>query len=183
MGQEITGITPAGAGKTIQPTCVILPFEDHPRRCGENRSYPFDAPVLAGSPPQVRGKPIAKQLRHRRVGITPAGAGKTHQVLSLVLAQRDHPRRCGENFRTPKMYCNCSGSPPQVRGKPLEIVLYLAHAGITPAGAGKTVLKLINYHTQKDHPRRCGENSLYRFLSELYLGSPPQVRGKLIVRL
>ena len=27
----------------------------------------------------MRGKPVAKQLRHRRVGITPADAGKTRQ--------------------------------------------------------------------------------------------------------
>ena len=55
-------ITPAGAGKTIQPTCVILPFEDHPRRCGENLLYLNYEDLQVGSPPQVRGKPAEQRL-------------------------------------------------------------------------------------------------------------------------
>ena len=50
-------ITPAHAGKTNRSFTSKNRTKDHPRACGENRSYPFDAPVLAGSPPRMRGKP------------------------------------------------------------------------------------------------------------------------------
>ncbi len=32
-------ITPAGAGKTLEFEISKPTFEDHPRRCGENRSF------------------------------------------------------------------------------------------------------------------------------------------------
>ena len=53
---------------------------------------------------------------------------------------------------------NRPGSPPQVRGKPLDSSFTASRDGITPAGAGKT---LALYGIQQ------GE-----------VGSPPQVRGK-----
>ena len=92
------------------------------------------------------------------------------------------------------------GSPPQVRGKPLEPPstahkqrITPAGAGktppftevcrhydrITPAGAGKTTLKSIKTAQTKDHPRRCGENALGASAACRCAGSPPQVRGKL----
>ena len=50
------------------------------------------------------------------------------------------------------------GSPPQVRGKP-ELQAFTAKPkGITPAGAGKTVIMYSSFNPAKDHPRRCGEN-------------------------
>ena len=71
-------ITPAGAGKTRQPPLNSRSRWDHPRRCGENI---FGRGVIthsAGSPPQVRGKRLFSYLRSPRLGITPAGAGKTN---------------------------------------------------------------------------------------------------------
>ena len=70
------------------------------------------------------------------------------------------------------------GSPPQVRGKRNICTLREDHNGITPAGAGKTVLLKCLLCNVQDHPRRCGENEIpvRRFDEER--GSPPQVRGK-----
>ena len=70
-------ITPADAGKTCGLGVLQRAHEDHPRGCGENRSYPFDAPVLAGSPPRMRGKHRDLTEFHQRPRITPADAGKT----------------------------------------------------------------------------------------------------------
>ena len=71
------GSPPQVRGKLISSIPLYVNIEDHPRRCGENYGY-LQHPILnPGSPPQVRGKPVTKQLWHRRVGITPAGAGKT----------------------------------------------------------------------------------------------------------
>ena len=70
------------------------------------------------------------------------------------------------------------GSPPQVRGKRKDGTLLPASTGITPAGAGKTVLHTDCTNTFQDHPRRCGENQSRGANNAILLGSPPQVRGK-----
>ena len=74
--------------------------------------------------------------------------------------RRDHPRRCGENGGHVATVRDGVGSPPQVRGKPLEEVAKYGAAGITPAGAGKTPPRSIWTRAHWDHPRRCGENNL-----------------------
>ena len=92
--------------------------------------------------------------------ITPAGAGKT-----LLF---------GRGSRTP------AGSPPQVRGKHGVYVLAFGGHGITPAGAGKTKTASRMSQQLRDHPRRCGENNVHSSADTCRMGSPPQVRGKLI---
>ena len=92
------------------------------------------------------------------------------------------------------------GSPPQVRGKRQCMKLETLKTRITPAGAGKTLLRRHCTHHIQDHPRRCGENfslvsllfavlgsprrcgeNLYfRNQQRIHRGSPPQVRGKLV---
>ncbi len=75
------------------------------------------------------------------------------------------------------------GSPPQVRGKLGFWLSLRAVLRITPAGAGKTLFKLVAAKAVEDHPRRCGENNP-RCVHGLSLrGSPPQVRGKRNSRL
>ena len=53
---DLTGITPAGAGKTRRRTIANTCPEDHPRRCGENIIRISFIGFGLGSPPQVRGK-------------------------------------------------------------------------------------------------------------------------------
>ena len=72
-------ITPAGAGKTSFPAKDTARIQDHPRRCGENRTDCYDVRLRKGSPPQVRGKLCVKYLHSLQCGITPAGAGKTRR--------------------------------------------------------------------------------------------------------
>ena len=111
-----------------------------------------------GSPPQVRGKrrQVGQEIAVCR--ITPAGAGKTINRFLALLAN--------------------IGSPPQVRGKRDLGMSLNCRLGITPAGAGKTGhihrIRLRN----RDHPRRCGENSPKSGIGGIVGGSPPQVRGK-----
>ena len=70
------------------------------------------------------------------------------------------------------------GSPPQVRGKLVFTEGTDIPLRITPAGAGKTTIKLTVDDIDWDHPRRCGENYLLVLVSVEKPGSPPQVRGK-----
>ena len=133
---------------------------------------------LSGSPPQVRGKLLVQYLLNLVIGITPAGAGKTALTNATERVQRDHPRRCGENYGNLDSYDAWEGSPPQVRGKRFLRTIPHQQQRITPAGAGKT--DAVEHFLQlfQDHPRRCGENLDYLFRIRIVQGSPPQVRGK-----
>ena len=111
-------------------------------------------------------------------GITPAGAGKTHQIPIFPFYRWDHPRRCGENISVYNIKRNQIGSPPQVRGKPLLSESTTYSPRITPAGAGKTFINGEKRCMKWDHPRRCGENQQLLFTMVNKIGSPPQVRGK-----
>ncbi len=155
----ITGITPAGAGKTRR-CCAHRPkFQDHPRRCGENGLDRRRDPSGIGSPPQVRGKLRARCRLHDINRITPAGAGKTLKQKRQYAVNEDHPRRCGENISDPACCSSIKGSPPQVRGKPERNISGRSGFGITPAGAGKTLSLFFPPQLRQDHPRRCGENA------------------------
>ena len=127
----------------------------------------------------MRGKPVAKQLWHRRVGITPAGAGKTLPRPTSSATFWDHPRRCGENDVRLRKFDPVPGSPPQVRGKQVRTRTNAFCNRITPAGAGKTCLCWALRRNYWDHPRRCGENDRSHVKMRCCIGSPPQVRGKL----
>ena len=133
-------ITPAGAGKTQAAYDETQYYKDHPRRCGENLIMPL------------------YQIRLQR--ITPAGAGKTHTQGGGATPARDHPRRCGENPSGRLLPAGALGSPPQVRGKLGFSFPFFDNTRITPAGAGKTDSTIIPDTAAKDHPRRCGENTL-----------------------
>ncbi len=94
-----SGITPAGAGKTTVSRAISHGQRDHPRRCGENKPLHLGLFGQQGSPPQVRGKPIAAMIALACYRITPAGAGKTKSRHNNSVYKTDHPRRCGENYR------------------------------------------------------------------------------------
>ena len=155
---SITGITPAGAGKTTFQCAALTRFKDHPRRCGENPNSRIVRAQQSGSPPQVRGKHYTDWCTDKGERITPAGAGKTPQSSNFILFFRDHPRRCGENKTTLNERFVNHGSPPQVRGKRFGLLALFHGYGITPAGAGKTGFVPLLGGVAGDHPRRCGEN-------------------------
>ena len=120
-----------------------------------------------------------KLIHLQLMRITPAGAGKTLRCTCRAWPDRDHPRRCGENFFFVPCNAALAGSPPQVRGKQSVAVCPQVQIRITPADAGKTDLR-VSYGWQKaDHPRGCGENAVSGIGILSLFGSPPQVRGKL----
>ena len=69
-------ITPAYAGKRIEFPQGALPSRDHPRVCGEKGRGPDASKCVGGSPPRMRGKAAGPARQGRRLGITPAYAGK-----------------------------------------------------------------------------------------------------------
>ena len=52
---------------------------------------------------------------------------------------------------------------------------------ITPAYAGKSQCNTISAKNKKDHPRLCGEKFVKRFLLIKNIGSPPPMRGKVLL--
>ena len=111
--------------------------------------------------------------------ITPACAGKTRPISGKTRLTEDHPRVCGENVLVRRDGRSDRGSPPRVRGKPINEGRARKVTRITPACAGKTILALLPAVIVKDHPRVCGENPVHRQALRRLLGSPPRVRGKL----
>ena len=70
------------------------------------------------------------------------------------------------------------GSPPRVRGKVKHLRIFSNTSRITPACAGKRQERLSSRTNHRDHPRVCGEKSVFPWRSWFTLGSPPRVRGK-----
>ena len=67
-----------------------------------------------------------------------------------------------------------------MRGKPFPINLTDIIPRITPADAGKTLIRSNTFIWAKDHPRGCGENFIIPLITSLDTGSPPRMRGKQI---
>ena len=128
-----------------------------------------------GSPPRVRGKESLRQIRGRAGRITPACAGKRFSLCPERLAEKDHPRVCGEKPMCKMFLRPVPGSPPRVRGKELQFRNPRACKRITPACAGKRWQIAIGWYPEKDHPRVCGEKTknlpVARFFSLIRNGS------------
>ena len=134
--------------------------------------------MVMGSPPRVRGKGGRFAGLAHRFGITPACAGKRRPGFRLIHANGDHPRVCGEKFMLPWLNALELGSPPRVRGKAADCGPGAPDSGITPACAGKRLLRCWHPAGLRDHPRVCGEKWLSICCQLFDAGSPPRVRGK-----
>ena len=174
----VQGITPAYAGKSKVFKNLIPTYEDHPRVCGEKCAFSFWSLFLLGSPPRMRGK---GRCHHPVIfvdRITPAYAGKSLVIFTVVSFPQDHPRVCGEKKRLASCAQQAEGSPPRVRGKAIRIIRLSKRTGITPACAGKSSELTQRSGTNGDHPRVCGEKHKLTHDPVREGGSPPRVRGK-----
>ena len=128
-------------------------------------------------------------------------------VFPLTEETASVPRMCGEKLSAVFTSCINLGSPPRVRGKGVPCSARRLGRGITPARAGKSVCgeKFIFVTTQisalritpacagksrqfgntvgktGDHPRVCGEKLCHNELRLRQRGSPPRVRGKVVL--
>ena len=151
-------ITPACAGKSTLRKTAGSTYRDHPRVCGEKAAERAEVGKGRGSPPRVRGKVIPPLVVSPLTG--------------------DHPRVCGEKPTATAPRARLRGSPPRVRGKVQVTSLVERGLGITPACAGKRQCSTSKIWGSWDHPRVCGEKTVYDFAYTEKGGSPPRVRGK-----
>ena len=133
-------ITPACAGKSGNLIYTVLKVRDHPRLRGEKIIFYNVGAVVYGSPPLARGKERKNFYRLDWIGITPACAGKSKEIIVYPLAFWDHPRLRGEKLSVPYLLRHTNGSPPLARGKVSMLFLVCSVTGITPACAGKSTL-------------------------------------------
>ena len=105
----------------------------------------------------MRGKVTGLFFYQFPVGITPAYAGKSKNTCTSVVFDQDHPRVCGEKVPAIRRFAQIMGSPPRMRGKGQLNHLNLHTPGITPACAGKSVIRISDGCLRRDHPRVCGE--------------------------
>ena len=126
----------------------------------------------------MRGKHPLCTLAGNIMRITPADAGKTGSLNLCGDLFEDHPRGCGENTAIAASMPINIGSPPRMRGKPINWLSVAVSYRITPADAGKTRAKRTKTMPPQDHPRGCGENALSAAKRSVHVGSPPRMRGK-----
>ena len=132
---------------------------DHPRLCGEKVPVSPKVERIWGSPPPMRGKVSGAADDRGGGGITPAYAGKSSLRFLFHLTKKDHPRLCGEK---PLLLCRnygLTGSPPPMRGKAADLLVFHVCWRITPAYAGKSVRQRRTSVPDQDHPRLCGEKT------------------------
>ena len=141
--EDMRGITPAYAGKSLTAVLLIHGGRDHPRLCGEKACMCAIGGVTAGSPPPMRGKAWVRGTSNNRKGITPAYAGKSRGRSRFRLLSKDHPRLCGE--------------------KASHHTACVHAARITPAYAGKSFFSMHRHYKCQDHPRLCGEKIYFPF--------------------
>ena len=166
--------------------------------CGEKPAFSMPWGTTIGSPPRVRGKVSAGKILLHDGGITPACAGKSFVSGWHIFRTRDHPRVCEEKNFLLLMTSRRSGSPPRVRGKGHVCHCSLVCCRITPACAGKSLLRVVGQCYEPgitparagkrtsdaagiafwwDHPRVCGEKKVVVFPDFPGQGSPPRMRG------
>ena len=92
-------ITPAWAGKSGCRPAWVSGSGDHPRMGGEKILRQILRPPVLGSPPHGRGKAALRPGAPGPPRITPAWAGKSHDVEIIAIPVQDHPRMGGEKIR------------------------------------------------------------------------------------
>ena len=135
----------------------------------------------SGSPPRMRGKDALVLHGDALLGITPAYAGKSRAPSRASAPRKDHPRICGEKSQRNGCPTRSAGSPPHMRGKDYRVFRCCHKVGITPAYAGKSRLLSELCCRLWDHPRICGEKTLHGLLAHKTVGSPPHMRGKVLI--
>ena len=153
------GITPAYAGKSTSCRAALRRCKDHPRVCGEKSGVTFAVRTISGSPPRMRGKGVIFCPSSCACRITPAYAGKRSTARQADPDRQDHSRVCGEKRAATLGLTTIRGSPPRMRGKGANRVIRSFIHGITPAYAGKRIIRQEPPQAVQDHPRVCGEKT------------------------
>ena len=70
----------------------------------------------------MRGKALNFSHTVKKIGITPAYAGKRNVKGREAMRKKDHPRLCGEKQQLEYSTKLDKGSPPPMRGKAFSVI-------------------------------------------------------------
>ena len=115
-------------------------------------------------------------------GIIPAYAGSTRIGWRDRVRLGDHPRVCGEHRDDDPARYESMGSSPRMRGARRVADRLGSICRIIPTYAGSTILDRVDTRIEKDHPRVCGEHTLYVPPMPACEGSSPRMRGALVTK-
>ena len=171
------GFIPACAGNTSPQVNGRSNSAAHPRMRGEHWSVCQPGFRCWGSPPHARGTRRAHLTGRFAHGLTPACAGNTAWLSSMMRLVWAHPRMRGEHNSVCVVLVSDMGSPPHARG-----TLHRRHRpgtarGLTPACAGNTLRLPTNSRGGAAHPRMRGEHPGFVTMVPDGAGSPPHARG------
>ena len=171
------GIIPADAGSTLNIRSRRYYWGDHPRGCGEHLRSQGTWLRTWGSSPRMRGAPWYSTAREQMERIIPADAGSTYRSMSPLNRLKDHPRGCGEHYKSPSVLKDSMGSSPRMRGALLRNQIVSPEPRIIPADAGSTADGCKLVEGCGDHPRGCGEHKSLVVRIAWKPGSSPRMRG------
>ena len=174
------GLIPAHTGKTFGRRPRLQRCWAHPHSRGENGTISRCVGTGLGSSPLTRGKLVRPQRWSRGRRLIPTHAGKTRACRAEPTSTRAHPRSRGENHTSRPLSLKPSGSSPLTRGKLSQISCGEAVVRIIPAHAGKTFPRVELNHHETAHPRSRGENYAWCGAFQVWGGSSPLTRGKLV---
>ena len=86
----------------------------------------------------MRGALSRNSVQGAPVRIIPADAGSTQVAQYKDVADRDHPRGCGEHAVVTTINALGVGSSPRMRGARYDSIRWRDRLGIIPADAGST---------------------------------------------
>ena len=192
---DLEGLIPAHAGKTVGQRRRLRGRAAHPRSRGENLNPAYSDAKINGSSPLTRGKPCLFGRQGPLSRLIPAHAGKTLLHRLGLGALPAHPRSRGENATRVRHAVsrgeNISrsnedtsliGSSPLTRGKHVTLIKLTPDRGLIPAHAGKTGDTGARGDDPWAHPRSRGENTGSWDPQRLTRGSSPLTRGKPLTR-
>ena len=173
-----TGLIPTHAGKTGRGAGEGPRQRAHPHSRGENRPSSKTVPVVRGSSPLTRGKPVSIHQGAQETRLIPTHAGKTTAHEVKTAQKQAHPHSRGENSDSPTREGLPSGSSPLTRGKHSITGCFTIGERLIPTHAGKTRSRSLTRRGTWAHPHSRGENQVMVRTRVCRVGSSPLTRGK-----
>jgi len=171
------GLTPAGAGTSLNAATPPAPMRTHPRWRGDFHPACCVQGDAVDSPPPARGLHRRERRRWRHEGLTPAGAGTSNRPCRRERCRRTHPRWRGDFASSRPGPTIVQDSPPLARGLLDQLHRPAALRGLTPAGAGTSFAEHPSGYAARTHPRWRGDFEGWIYTGTTAGDSPPLARG------
>ena len=170
---------PARAGEPGSIYGTIGKTAVYPRACGGTHDSIYQAQLVDGLSPRVRGnqhQPRAGAIQLRSI---PARAGEPTPCRFVSGLSQVYPRACGGTSDGALNILAGSGLSPRVRGNPVPVGVGVGVCGSIPARAGEPNRGANIRPSGGVYPRACGGTPVKRPTKSYQRGLSPRVRGNL----